>query len=117
MIERRGAPRLDIRVEVELDLPGTEHPLLGTSLNVSHSGVYFETGYFMEEGTKLPMIIRLPEEDDQWLLLQEGIVVRCVPPQEDPDREDYKVACFFYDIDEATRDRLDAYVRARMPAE
>ena len=116
MIERRGAPRLDISVEVELDLPGKERPILGNSINISHSGVYFETSYFMEEGTKLPMIIRLPEEEDPWVLSQEGIVVRCVPPKEDPDRADYRVACFFYDIDETTRERLDAYVRARIPS-
>ncbi len=120
MKERRGAARLDIRAEVELDLPGREHPLLGTTLNISHSGVYFETGYFMDEGTKLPMIVRLPlseDEEEIWPFTQEGIVVRCEPPEESPDQETYRVACFFYDIDESSRDRLDAYVQARLTSE
>ncbi len=120
MKERRGADRLDIKAEVELDLPGREHPLLGTTLNISHSGVYFETGYFMEEGTKLPMIVRLPSgegDDDVWPFSQEGIVVRCEPPEETPEQESYRVACFFYDIDESSRDRLDAYVQANLNSE
>ncbi len=119
MKERRGAARLDISTEVELDLPGREHPLLGMTLNISHSGVYFETSYFMDEGTKLPMIIRLPLKDseDVWPFAQEGIVVRCKPPVEDPGQESYKVACFFFDIDEENRDKLAAYVQERIPSE
>jgi len=113
--ERRGAARLEIRAELELDLPGRERPSLGTTLNISHSGVYFETSYFMEEGTKLPMLIRLPAggtDGEIWPFSQEGIVVRCEPPEEDPRCENYRVACFFYDIDDVSRDRLDRYVQA-----
>ncbi len=120
MKERRGAARLEIRADLELDLPGREHPTLGTTLNISHSGVYFETSYFMEEGTKLPMIIRLPvtgDEEEVWPFTQEGIVVRCQPPEEDPKRETYRVACFFYNIDEDSRRRLEAYVLRQASAE
>ncbi|MBC8367265.1 PilZ domain-containing protein [bacterium] len=119
MKERRGAARLDISTDVELDLPGREHPLLGMTINISHSGVYFETSYFMDEGTKLPMIIRLPLDDsgDVWPFTQEGIVVRCEPPMEEPSQESYKVACFFFDIDEENRDKMDAYVHERIADE
>ena len=121
MKERRGAARLEIRADLELDLPGQEHPTLGTTLNISHSGVYFETSYFMEEGTKLPLIIQLPaggdEDDDIWAFTQDGIVVRCQPPVEDPKCEAYRVACFFYDIDEDSRRRLEDYVQRRSSAE
>ena len=119
MKERRGAARLDISTDVELDLPGREHPLLGMTINISHSGVYFETSYFMDEGTKLPMIIRLPLDDsgDVWPFTQEGIVVRCEPPVEEPAQESYKVACFFFDIDEENRAKMDAYVHERIADE
>ena len=114
MKERRAAIRIDIELDLELRLPGRDSALIGKSMNLSHSGVYFLTEYFMEEGTKLPLSILLTAEGEggeDWTFRTDAIVVRCLPPVEQPGTKSYKVACFFYDIDEEDRDRLDQYVR------
>ncbi|MDP6419403.1 MAG: PilZ domain-containing protein [Candidatus Krumholzibacteria bacterium] len=116
MEERRRARRLDISLKLEIRLEPGSTSDLGRTLNLSSSGVYFDSPYHMEEGTKLPLTLHLPEEDEQsnpWVLRQDGIVVRCEPEEEDPAVSSYRIACFFYSIEEEERDRLEDYISSR----
>ena len=117
--ERRSAVRVDIELDLELRLPGRENAALGKSMNFSHSGIYFRTEYFMEEGTKLPLSVHLPAAGpdlEDWTFRTDAIVVRCQPPEENPLQKEYRVACFFYDIEEEDRERLEDFVRASLKA-
>ena len=116
MKERRKAPRMDARLSLELRLPGKQVASLGETMNISNNGVYFSTEYFMNEGTKLPIVIHFPAEGDLPAtgIKPEGIVVRCIPEEEDPTVDCYEVACFFMEMEEEDQERLDAFIENRL---
>ena len=107
MKERRRAPRIEASLKLELRLPGRQVATIGETLNISSNGIYFKTGYFMSEGTKLPIIIHLPASDEleATTVQPEGIVVRCIPEEEDPAVDVYEVACFFMEVEEEDAER------------
>jgi hypothetical protein len=112
MKERRKAPRVEAKLKLELRLPGKQTATLGESLNISRNGIYFQTRYFMEEGTKLPIRIELPREgnDPDPVIRPGGVVVRCKPAQEDPAVDRYEIACFFLSINDKDLAKLDDYL-------
>ena len=118
MQERRRAPRIEAHLKLELRLPGRQVATLGETLNISSNGVYFRTEYFMAESTKLPIIIHLPAAAGAAaaLLRPEGIVVRCIPEEEDPSVDTYEVACFFLEIAENDQQKLNQFLAERMRA-
>lgn len=116
MEDRRRATRIVVNLKLELRLPGRQVASIGESLNISSNGVYFRTEYFMAEGTKLPIIIHLPEDKgfEATKVQPEGIVVRCAPEEEDPAVESYEVACFFMEVEEEDQERLNQYLAHRI---
>ena len=108
--ERRRAQRVDARLRMEVRLPrtdgGLERATLET-LNISTSGVFFESDHFIEPMTKLDMVLQLPvptksgKEASPSLapLHCEGIVVRVVPEAPETGRDRYEVAVFFTHFD------------------
>ena len=115
MKERRREPRVPIELVLELRLPGQKTAPLGKSINLSGNGLYFVSEYFMEEGTRLPILIDLPEEGncEATTIRPEGIVVRCSPEEEDPAVKSYQIACYFMSIEDDERENLTAYLAVR----
>jgi len=119
--ERRRGQRVDARLRLEVRLPrgdgGLERATLET-LNISTSGVYFESDHFIEPMTKLDMVLQLPVQakDGQAPtpavapLHCEGIVVRVVPEAPDPARDRYEVAVFFTHFDPDGLSHLEEHI-------
>ena len=72
--EQRSAPRVKVKVPVELHIPGNDVPLRGATADLSESGCYIESIYPFPIGTILEMSLQL---DGTVLAL--GTVVTCDP--------------------------------------
>ncbi len=59
--EHRSAPRVKVKVPVELHLPGNDIPLRGQTADISESGCYIESIYPFPIGTVLEMSLQLNE--------------------------------------------------------
>ncbi len=119
MKERRRAPRVPAKLPIELRLPGQKSAFVGETINLSVNGIYFKSEYFMEEGTKLPILLKLPEEGASGAcsIAPEGIVVRCLPEEEEPAAKSYEIACFFMSIEELDSENLKTYLTERLAAQ
>jgi len=102
--ERRRAQRVEARLGIEVRLPRADGSLALANLetlNISTSGVYFQSDHFIEPMTKLDMLFQLPVADaggggERTAGVRcEGIVVRTVPERAQPGHDRYEVAVFF----------------------
>ncbi len=116
MQERRRAPRLKVKLSVDLRMPGRQTARLGNTIDLSGNGAYFTTEYFIGEGTPLPITIKLPADKGipAGELRPNGIVVRCQPDQEDPKVKEYEVAVFFMELVEDEQDLLTAFLERKL---
>jgi len=114
--ERRRAPRLKVKLPVVLRMPGAEVATLGETLDLSRNGAYFTSEYFMSEGTRLPVTLELPADEAHAAarIHPDGIVVRCLPEEEDPAVRSYEVAVFFMDMIKDEQLLLDAFLERRL---
>jgi len=111
--ERRRAPRLKVKLPVDLRMPGRQVARLGDTMDVSRNGAYFSTEYFMGEGTRLPITLHLPADKGipKAEIHPDGIVVRCNPEEENPAVKVYEVAVFFMDLADEEQELLDAFLK------
>ncbi len=116
MQERRRAPRLKVKLSVDLRMPGRQTARLGNTIDLSCNGAYFTTEYFIGEGTRLPITIELPAEKGipAAEIHPDGIVVRCQPEQEDPEVKEYEVAVFFMDLVEDEQNHLTGFLERKL---
>ncbi len=86
------------------------------SLNVSANGVYFASTSFIPLLTKLRITLELPEDVGRPSQVTcDGVVVRTEPEVETAGERDYQVACYFTDISEGDRERLESYILRHVP--
>jgi hypothetical protein len=86
------------------------------SLNVSANGVYFASRAFIPILTRLRITLELPESAGANSQVScDGVVVRTEPEAEEPTVREYQVACYFTDISDADRQRLEAYILRHVP--
>jgi hypothetical protein len=111
-VERRSAARVPARLAMEITVGGGR--ARAESLNVSANGVYFASSSFIPVLTKLRITLELPE-DGETRVTCDGVVVRIEPEKETPGQSDYEVACYFTDIAEADRGRLESYILRHVP--
>jgi PilZ domain len=71
MIERRAAPRIPIRVQMEARKNGDVFP--GTSVNLSETGIMIETSKQLQVGERITIRLILPTQDE---IVGYGHVVR-----------------------------------------
>ena len=116
MQERRRAPRLKVKLSVDLRMPGRQTARLGKTIDISSNGAYFGTEYFMGEGTRLPITIQLPADKGipAANLHPDGIVVRCRPEQEDPEVKEYEVAVFFLNLADEEQELLAGFLERKL---
>jgi len=86
------------------------------SLNVSANGVYFASRAFIPLLTKLRVTLELPGEGGAASKVScDGVVVRTEPERETPSTREYQVACYFTEISDADRGRLESYILRHVP--
>jgi len=113
--ERRKAQRVDANLAVTVKSgPGEAQ---GRALNVSASGLYFESPYFIAPLTKVHLDLVIPEGDakgKESTVGCDGVVVRVEPERRDPAISKYNVAIFFTLVPESSQKTLDRYIRSRL---
>jgi len=113
-VERRSAARVPARLAMEITLGGGR--ARAETLNVSANGVYFASTSFIPLLTKLRITLELPEDDTKASQVTcDGVVVRTEPEVETAGEDDYQVACYFTDMSENDRERLESYILRHVP--
>jgi hypothetical protein len=72
--EHRSSPRINVKVPVELFVPGSDIPLRGATADVSESGCYIESIFPFPIGTIFEMTLQI-----NGTILALGTVVTCDP--------------------------------------
>ncbi len=112
--DRRGSARVPARLSMEITL-GNDRAS-AESLNVSANGVYFASQSFIPLLTKLRVTLELPAEGGATSKVScDGVVVRTEPEKEMASAREYQVACYFTEISDADRSRLESYILRHVP--
>ena len=112
--ERRATSRVDARLAMEITL-GNDRAQ-AESLNVSANGVYFASPAFIPLLTKLRITLELPDDaGHNARVALDGVVVRTEPEDEVPGVGEYQVACYFTDISDRDKARLESYILRHVP--
>src|SRR5262245_19908753 len=110
----RAEAQLSMRVEGGGGADGTPVPIVTESRNISGSGVYCLSPYYLAPLSKVAITIVLPgvtgRQRSQRLLKCEGVVVRCQARQGPRHDRAYELACSFLSLESTARERLDEYV-------
>lgn len=116
--ERRKSQRVDatLMLNLHLELPGLEGAPPPETINVSSTGVYFRTEYYIEPMTKLSLHFQVPTDESGTMsgVECEGIVARVLPEVPAPDVDRYEVAVFFTVIDSDSLSHLESYIALRL---
>jgi PilZ domain-containing protein len=113
-VERRASARVPARLAMEITLGGGR--ARAETLNVSANGVYFASATFIPLLTKLRITLDLPEDETTSSQVTcDGVVVRTEPEVETAGEDDYQVACYFTDISDPDRERLESYILRHVP--
>jgi len=122
-VERRKSERYDahLNLKVHLGAEDLDEQLDGiATINVSASGLYFESKKWIEPMTKLALSFDVPVDPNDGSKLEEvaceGIVVRVAPEEEDPAVPSYEIAVFFTTIDAESLHHLESYLSVRLSA-
>jgi len=112
--ERRSAARVNARLAMEITLG--DGRARAESLNVSANGVYFASTTFIAPLTRLRITLELPiDGGGKSRVACDGVVVRTEPEAEQPGAGEYEVACYFTEISEPDKSRLEKYILSHVP--
>ena len=122
-VERRKATRfgahLDLKVHNGAESGGEVLDGVPT-INVSASGLYFQSRSWIEPMTKLALSFDVPIDPNDSNRVSrvdcEGLVVRVVPEDPQEEVEAYEIAVFFTTIDAESLHHLENYVEQRITA-
>lgn len=119
-VDRRRAQRVDARMKLTVQVPRPDGSLAQANLetlNISSSGLYFQTDHFIEPMTKLDLLLELPVQAASpggpprtAAVRCEGIVVRSVPESPDQAVASYEVAVFFTHFESEALARLEDHI-------
>jgi len=115
--ERRKSPRISAKLAMQVS-GGDESSVLTTeSINLSASGIQFQSRAFLSPLTKVSLTILLPPFGRRLrrerILKCEGIVVRCEEVDQAKRRQRYELACCFMAVPDEERELLEQYVAWR----
>ncbi len=113
--ERRKSPR--VGVELPITLEGSSGEVRGRTLNISSSGIYFELSRYIEPMTKLRMGLAIPistEDGAEGIVQFDGIIVRTEPETESDEVTAYRMAVFFTDVPDSSKDILTRFISTHL---
>jgi len=112
--DRRGSNRVPARLSMEIVLGGDRAH--AESLNVSANGVYFSSRSFIPLLTRLRVTLELPGDGGSTSRVScDGVVVRTDPEAESASAREYQIACYFTEISDGDRTRLESYILGHVP--
>ena len=115
--ERRRSPRIAAKLAMQVT-GGDEASVLTTeSINLSSSGIQFQSRAFLSPLTKVSLTILLPPFGRRLrrerIVKCDGVIVRCEETERVRQRPRYELACYFTELGLEERDLLDQYVAWR----
>ena len=111
--ERRKAQR--VQADLAVTIVGASGEASGKALNISTSGIYFESPYHVAPLTRIRLEMLIPDpRTGQSKVTCDGVVVRVEPEMKDPAVALYRVAILFTLVPKSSLDVLDAYIRSRI---
>ena len=116
--ERRKAPRVVAKLAMQVSGPGDDASVLTTeSVNLSSSGLQFQSRAFLAPLTRVSLTLLLPPFGRRLrrerLVRCEGVIVRCEESERMLKRPRFHLACYFTDVGEGDRELLELYVAWR----
>lgn len=111
MQERRETPRASVAIAIRTgSAPGEQI----RTVNLSASGVAYESPHWVEPFTKLEMIFVFPplarSTAAERVVRAEAVVVRTEPEEPSERQGSYRIACCFTSIRPEDREFVNAYV-------
>ena len=111
--ERRRAQR--VQADLAVTIVGERGEARGKALNISSSGIYFESPYYVAPLTRIKLELLIPDpRAGESKVTCDGVVVRVEPETKDPAVAIYRVAILFTLVPKSSLDVLDAYIRSRV---
>ena len=111
--ERRKAQRVE--ADLSVTITGGAGETKGKALNISSSGIYFESPYYLAPLTKIRLELIIPDpRTGKSPITCDGVVVRVEPEKKDTAVTQYRVAILFTLVSERSLKVLDAYIRSRL---
>jgi hypothetical protein len=111
--ERRKAQRVE--ADLAVTIRGGPGETKGRALNISTSGIYFESPYYVAPLTKIRLEFLIPDpRKGESPVTCDGVVVRVEPEKKDPAIALYRVAILFTLVSESSLKILDAYIRSKV---
>jgi hypothetical protein len=116
--ERRKAQRVLAKLAMQVSGLGDEASVLTTeSINLSSSGLQFQSRSFLPPLTRVSLTLLLPPFGRRLrrerLIRCEGVIVRCEESERTLKRPRYHLACYFTDVAAEDRELMDLYVAWR----
>ena len=116
--ERRKAQRVVAKLAMQVSGLGDDASVLTTeSINLSSSGLQFQSRSFLQPLTRVSLTLLLPPFGRRLrrerLVRCEGVIVRCEESERTLKRPRYHLACYFTDVAEEDRELMDLYVAWR----
>jgi len=115
--DARRDGRVAARLQIELIVDDSTANEVGSTINISANGVYFQSQRYLEPLTVLGLRLLLPGEEDNdppEALDVRGVVVRTEPEEASENIDQYEVACYFLETTAEFRERLGRYVRSHL---
>ena len=115
--ERRKGVRVAAQLAVQLSAGDDgEQSLTSETVNISEGGMYLKVPYAIDLMTKLETTLVLPTRSRKGHVKSKvvkctSVVVRC-----EKDNSDYRVAFYFLDIDEKSKELIRSFVMERRPS-
>lgn len=115
--ERRKSPRISAKLAMQVS-GGDESSVLTTeSINLSSSGIQFQSRAFLSPLTRVSLTILLPPFGRRLrrerIVKCDGVIVRCEEAEQAKRRPRYELACYFTDVADDERELLEQYVAWR----
>lgn len=116
--ERRQAPRILAKLAMQVSGLEDEGAVLTTeSINLSASGIQFQSRAFLSPLTKVALTLLLPPFGRRLrrdrMVRCEAIVVRCEESARVKQHPRYDLACYFTDVADEDRGLIEQYVSWR----
>ena len=115
--ERRKSPRIAAKLAMQVS-GGDERSVLTTeSINLSATGIQFQSRAFLSPLTKVSLTILLPPFGRRLrrerIVKCDGVIVRCEEAEHARQRPRYELACYFTEVADDERELLEQYVAWR----
>lgn len=115
--ERRKSPRISAKLAMQVAGEDESSVLTTESINLSATGIQFQSRAFLSPLTKVSLTILLPPFGRRLrrerIVKADGVIVRCEETARAKQRPRYDLACYFTEVAAEELELLEQYVAWR----